>query len=118
MNFLDSMKELADTATKNITSLSKSTALKIETNMKIRDLKEEIEDLNRSIRKNNEKIGAMFVEEFKSGTSMDDEKVKNLILDIDNCMDKIVDINIKIKEIEKDFQEKLDEIEREKYEDE
>lgn len=115
MSFLDSMKELADTATKNITSLSKSTALKIETNMKIRDLKDEIDDLNRNIRKNNEKIGVMFVEEFKNKISMDDEKVKNLILDIDDCMDKIAEINIKIKEIEKDFQEKLDEIEREKY---
>ncbi|MGG7079477.1 hypothetical protein [Clostridium sardiniense] len=117
MNFLDSMKELADTATKNVTSLSKSTALKIETKMKIRDLKNEIDDLNIVIRKSNEKIGAMFVDEFKNSVSMDEEEVKNLICKIDDSISRIADINIEIEEIEKDLLEKLDDIEREKYED-
>lgn len=117
MNFLDSMKELADTATKNVTSLSKSTALKIETKMKIRDLKDEIDGLNIAIRKSNEKIGAMFVDEFKNKISMDEEEVKSLICKIDDSISRIADINIEIKEIEKDLLEKLDDIERERYED-
>ncbi|GAA0071652.1 hypothetical protein UT300003_31770 [Clostridium sardiniense] len=117
MNFLDSMKELADTATKNVTSLSKSTALKIETKMKIRDLKNEIDDLNIVIRKSNEKIGSMFVDEFKNKISMDEEQVKNLIYKIDDSISRIADINIEIEEVEKDLLEKLDDIEREKYED-
>ena len=40
MGFMENLKGFADATTKNVTALSKSTSLKIEAKMKIRDLKE------------------------------------------------------------------------------
>ncbi|MEG1004084.1 hypothetical protein [Clostridium sp.] len=116
MGFLDSMKEIADVATKNVSSLSKSTSLKVETKMRIRDLKNEVYDINVEIRREYEKIGEMLVLEIKENVLMDDSEIQSIISDIDSKILKIKEINKNIEEIEKNLNDRLDDIERKKYE--
>lgn len=116
VGFMENLKGFADATTKNVTALSKSTSLKIEAKMKIRDLNEEIDNIKREIRKDYEIIGKMFVLELREKVPMDEIKLNNLLSDIDSKNLKIEESNNCIKEIEEDLNEKLEDIDRKKYE--
>lgn len=115
MGFLDNMKDLAESATKNANNMAKSATAKIENKKKINDLEKDKEKATMNIRRSYEKLGEMFVQEMNDDISMDQNLVAEELDLIKENKARISAVDIQIEEAKKDLEEKLDDIEREKY---
>lgn len=117
MGFFDKMKDMAEDATKTVTSTSKSGAAKLDSKLKVNGFKKEADEAKVGIRKVHEKIGSMFLDEYENQIPMDDNKIQEAIEEIRGLKAKINDVDAKIKAEESRLEEKLQDIEREKFED-
>ncbi|WP_297635281.1 hypothetical protein [uncultured Clostridium sp.] len=117
MGFFDKVKDLAEDAGKNVASTSKTLTAKADSKIKIANLKKEIEEARVKIRKVNEKVGKAFLDEYKNQIPMEDGFVIDAVNEINLNEEIIANTKIKIEEEENALEEKLSDIEREKYED-
>lgn len=116
MGFLDKMKDFAEDAGKSVASTSKSLTAKADTKIKISNLKKEMEEARVNIRKVHERVGKAFLEEYQNQIPMEDGFVIDAINEINSNEDIIKNTKLKIEAEEKALEEKLSDIEREKYE--
>lgn len=115
MGFLDNMKDLAENATKSANNMAKSATVKFENKKKINDLEKEKEKAIMNIRKSYEKLGEMFVQEMNDDISMDRNIVAEELDLIKENKTRISAVDIQIEEAKKELEQKLYDIEKEKY---
>ena len=115
MNFFDKMKDLAEDASKTVATTSKTLTAKADSKLKINSLNKEIEEVRVSIRKVHEKIGKAFLDEYRNQNKMEDNFIIDSINEISGYEDKITKAKLKIEEEENALYEKLQDIERDKY---
>lgn len=114
-SFFDKVKDLAEDAGKTVASTSKSLTAKADTKLKINSLNKEIEESKVKIRKVHEKVGKAFLDEYQNQIEIEDNLIIDSINEIHEYEDTITKSKLKIEEEEKALQEKLQDIERKKY---
>lgn len=113
MGFLDSVKDMADSATKGANTIAKVASLKMENKKKVMALEKERDIEEANIKNTTEILGKMFVSESLDNVSMDAAKVSDLLDSIKESRMKISAVDIQIEDAKRELERKLDEIEKE-----
>ncbi|MCR6516078.1 MAG: hypothetical protein ACRC1T_11220 [Clostridium chrysemydis] len=113
MGFLDSVKDMADSATKGANTIAKVASLKMENKKKVMALEKERDSSESNIQNTTEILGKMFVAESLDNVSMDAAKVSDLLDSIKENRMKISAIDIQIEEAKRELEESLEKIEKE-----
>lgn len=113
MGFLDSVKDMADSATKGANTIAKVASLKMDNKKKVMALEKERDNAESNIKKTTEILGEMFVAESLDNASMDAAKISDLLDSIKESRMKISAIDIQIEEAKRELERKLEKIEKE-----